>query len=244
MTDVHDPDDVGIEDDSLSPAERIGGALSAWLHRDPRRRKSRFEPVEIVLFASVLGIALIIVAAIGDGFALGGSAGVWDLLQATTGWAQLPVVALILGAALLAWYQNERRCDEFETYLRQDEADQDAVDDDKRARNIDQVMTLLLRGLNRSRLAVACIGILALLTAAAAVAILVAELHAGNTFGGGSRWYSYLAYAAQCLAALIPALAGVVIAVRAWARGSYLLRDDDTDEPVEDEPELPAPSAQ
>jgi hypothetical protein len=241
VADDHGPDDDGIED-SLSPAERIGGALSDWLHGHPRRRNSRFEPVEIVLFASVAGIALIIVAAIGDGFALGGSAGVWDLLQATTGWAQLPVVALILGAALLAWYQNERRCNEFDTHMREDASDRDGADIDKRAGDIEQAMTVLLRGLNRSRLAVACIGILALLTAAAAVAILVAELHAGNTFSGDLRWYSYLAYVAQCLAALIPALASAVIAGRAWTRGSYLLSLDDADEPFEDEPAAPATS--
>ena len=70
VTDVHDPDDEGIAD-SVSPAKRIGDALSDWLHGYPRVSKSRFEPVEIVLFAIVVGIAFIIVAAVSPDF--GGS---------------------------------------------------------------------------------------------------------------------------------------------------------------------------
>lgn len=228
----------GFEDNSLSPAERIGSAFSDWLHGDPQRRKRRFEPVEIVLFAIVVAVAFIIIAASSDAFALGANVGAWELLQATTAWAQLPLAALLLGAALLAWYANDRVCDEFQMYLRQDES---VADDDTLAGDIDQAMTLLLRALNRSRTAVACIGSLALLTAVAAVGLLVGSLHSGGTFGGALPWESYLTYVAQCVAALAPALACVVIASRAWARGSYLLRLDDADESSEDEPAAPAP---
>jgi len=240
VADEPDSSGEGFEDDSLSPAERIGDAVSDWLHGHPRIRKSRFEPVEIVLFAIVVGIAFIIVAAVSEAFALGASVGAWDLLQATTGWAQLPLVVPLLGAALLAWYANERRCDEFQMYMRQDEADQDADDDEDRAGDVEQAMTLLLRALNRSRLAVACIGFLALLTVAGAAGLLVGTLHSRGSFGGSLPWESYLTFVAQCIAAVIPALACIVIAGRAWARGSYLLRDDATDAPVEDDP-LPPP---
>jgi hypothetical protein len=244
VADVRDPDDGGIEYDPPTPAERIGSALSDWLHGHPRVSKSRFEPVEIVLFAIVVGIAFIIVAAVSENFALGASVDAWEVLQATTGWAQLPLVAPLLGAALLAWYQNERRCKEFEMYMRQGEVDQGAADDEDEAADIEQAMTLLLRGLNRSRLAVACIGSLALLSVAAATGLLVGSFHSGDNSGASLPWESYLAFVAQFLAAVIPALACVVIAQRAWARGSYLLRDDDTDELFEDEPELPAAPAQ
>jgi hypothetical protein len=244
VADGRDPDDDGVEADSLSPAERIGDAMSDWLHGHPQRRNARFEPNEIVLFAIVVGIAFIIVAAVSENFALGGSVDAWEVLQATTGWAQLPLVATLLGAALLAWYQNERRCKEFEMYMRQGEVDQDAANDEGQEADIERAMTLLLRGLNRSRLSVACIGSLALLTVAAATGLLVGSLHSAGSFGANLPWESYLAFVAQFLAAVIPALACVVIAQRAWARGSYLLRDDDTDELFEDEPELPAAPAQ
>jgi hypothetical protein len=52
--------------------------------------------------------------------------------------------------------------------------------------------------------------------------------------------YGYVAYVAERLATVIPALACLVIAARAWARGSYLLRADELDPAYEDEPEQPA----
>jgi len=238
VADVNDPRDNGIEDDSLSPAERISRAFSDWLHGRARVRKRQLEPVEIVLFAIVAGIVFIIVAAVSEVFALGTSVGAWELLQATTGWAQLPLVAPLLGTALLAWYLNERRCDRFEMYMRQDEADQRASDDEGSAADIEQAMTLLLRGLNRSRFAIACIGVLAVLTVLGAVGLLVGSLHSGGSFGASLPWESYLTFVAQCASALIPALACVVISARSWARGSYLLNLDDAEEPVGDKPEI------
>lgn len=222
----------GFEDDSLSPAERIESAVADWLHGGPAKRKRRFEPVEMVLFAIVVAVAFIIIAAVSEAFALGASVGAWELLQATTGWAQLPLAAPLLGAALLAWYANGNLCNEFEMNLRRDES---TAEDGNLAADIEQAMTSLLRGLNRLRLAIACIGLLALLTTAAAVGLLVGSLHSGGSFGQGLQWESYLTFVAQCVAALIPVVVCVVIASRAWARGSYLLRLDDTHEPFEDE---------
>ncbi len=240
VTDGRDPDDDEVEDDSLSPAERIGDALSDWLHGDPRSRKSRFEPVELVVFAVVAGVALAIFATVTNGFAFAGTQDVWGLLAVTTDWAQMPIAVFLLGATLLGWYQNERSCNALEMYLNEDETDQEATEDDKVRSDIHQAMSLLLRRLNRSHLAVGCIGVLALVTAATAIVGLISNLQQG----GNRVWYDYLSEIALYLAAVIPALACVIIAQRAWARGSHLLRDDDTDELVGDEPQPPGTLAQ
>jgi len=220
------------DEESLSPAEHFASAFSSWLHGDPRHRKTRFEPVEIVLFAIVAGAALVIIASVSNGFAFVGTQDVWGLLIATTAWAQLSLAIFLLGAALLGRYQSERCCDEFEMYLNDDETDRGAAEDDKSHSDMDQAMSLLLRRLNRSRLAVGCIGVLALVTTVGAVVALIGVLHQG----GQRVWYGYLSEIALYLATVIPALACMVLAGRAWARGSYLLRADDTDALYKDEP--------
>jgi hypothetical protein len=235
VTDGRDPDDGGIEDDSLSPAERIGDALSDWLHGDPRRRQCRFEPIELVVFAVVAGVALAIIATVINGFAFAGTQDVWGLLVVTTDWAQLPIAVFLLGAALLGWYQNERSCNAFEMYLNADETDQEATEDGKARSDINHAMSLLLRRLNRSHLAVGCIRVLALVTAAAAIVALISNLQQG----GYRVWYGYLSEIALYVAAVIPAIACVILAQRAWTRGSHLLRADDTDQAVGDEPQPP-----
>jgi hypothetical protein len=101
-------------------------------------------------------------------------------------------------------------------------------------------MTLLLRRLTRSRLALAWIGLLALLTAAAAIAGVAWEFHLTPSFVSRPPWYGYVAYVAEGLATVIPSLACLLIAARAWAGGPYLLRADEPDAPFEDEPEQPA----
>jgi hypothetical protein len=108
------------------------------------------------------------------------------------------------------------------------------------ARGIDQTMTSVLRRLNRSRLALACIAVLGLVTAVAAIAAVVWNFHSNLNFAGRAPLYGYVAYVAEGLATVIPALACLVIAARAWARGSYLLRADEPDPAYEDEPEQPA----
>jgi Na+/melibiose symporter-like transporter len=101
-------------------------------------------------------------------------------------------------------------------------------------------MTVLLRRLNLTRLALACIVVLGLVTAVAAIATVVWYFHSNMNFAGRTPWYGHVAYVAGGLAVVIPALACTVIAARAWARTSYLLMTDETDAAYEDEPEQPA----
>jgi hypothetical protein len=120
---------------------------------------------------------------------------------------------------LLGSYQTRRSCDEIDTYLNQDETYPEAPGNEKGTDEIQEVMTSLLRHLNRSRSALACIAVLGLLTATAAVTALVGAFHASPGYIGRPPWYGYLAFVAESLAVIIPALACVVIAPRAWARG-------------------------
>lgn len=225
---------LSVQDD-LSPVERLAGAVSGWLNKDPRLRRRRFEPVELVLFCVIAGVTLLIVAGLIEGFAVAGSEDVWTLLDATTSWAQLPVALALLGSSLLAWYHNEHWCDELEAYLRRDEADQFSEGDNELAAAIEQAMILLLRRMNRSRGAVLSIGILAIATALAAVATLVGVLHSAQSYFGRSNWYVYVFFAAQVLAIVVPSLGTAVLSARAWGRSSYVLGIDETHSPVVDE---------
>jgi hypothetical protein len=239
VTGEREPTVVGTAQESLSLAERLANAYSAWLHDDLRPRRRRFEPLEIVLFSAIAGVTFIIIAQLLAGFATVGNQDAWNLIAVTTQWAELPVAIALLGASLLGWYQSARCCDEFEMYLNQDEPDQDETGDNL-AIVIDQAMTLLLRRLTRSRSALACIGVLALLTAAAAIAGVVWEFHSTPGFVSRPPWYGYVAYVAEGLATVIPSLACLMIAARAWAGGSYLLRADEPAAAFEDAPEQPA----
>lgn len=227
-----------VEDDSLSPAERVGNAFSDWLHDRPRRRRRRFEPVEIALFSVIAGVTLIIVAGLVAAFTNFWSAGAWTLIGVTTQWAQLPIAAVLLGACLLASYQNRRACDELGSCLNQDETYEG--EREELSAEVEQTMTSLVRHLNRARVALACIAVLGLLTATAAVAELVGAIHTLPGFIERPRWWGYIAFVAGSLAVIIPALACVVIAPRGWVRGSDLLSGNDADAPFEDEPEHPA----
>jgi Na+/melibiose symporter-like transporter len=234
VADEREPQVDGTAQESFSLAERLASAYYEWLHDDQRHHDTNFEPVGIVLFSVIAGVTLIIAADILVGFASALNQDAWALVGITTEWAQLPVAVVLLGASLLGWFQCSRTCDEFEAYLNQDESDQREADD------IDQTMTLLLRRLNRSRIALACLAVLGLVTAAAGIATVVWYFHSNMNFAVRTPWYGHVAYVAGGLAVGIPALACVVIASRGWARGSYLLRADEPDEAFEDEPESPA----
>jgi hypothetical protein len=238
VTGEREPTVVGTGQESLSLAERLARAYYDWLHDKQRHREKRFEPIEMVLFSVTAGVTLIIVGEVLGAVANVGSQDAWTLVGITSQWAQPPIAFVLLGASLLGWYQSTRSCDEFETYLDQDEQDQDKPDG-KLAAEVDQTTTWLLRRLNRSRLALACIAVLGLVTIAAAIAAAVWQFHA-LPFPNRMPWYWYVGYVAVCLAVVIPALACVMIAARAWARTSYLLLADETDEAFEDEPEQPA----
>ncbi len=220
--------------ESLSVAERLASAYYDWLHDEQRHRGKRFEPVEMVLFAVIAGVTLIIAAELLTGFASALNLGAWALVGITTQWAQLPLAVVLLGASLLGWYQGTRCCDEFERYLDQGESDQNETVD------IDQAVTSLLGRVSRSRLALVCLAVLGFVTSVAAVANVVWDFQANLNFGSRAPWYGQIAYVAEGLATIIPALVCLVIAKRAWARTSYLLLADETDAGYEDEPEQPA----
>ena len=233
MADEREPTDDGTAPESLSLAERLARAYYDWLH-DGQRHASRFEPVGLVLFAVIAGVALVIAADLLVAFANVLNQDAWTVLGVATEWAQLPIAVVLLGASLLGWYQCSRACDEYERYLNQDGSDQGEVDD------IVRTMNFLLRRLNRSRLALACIGVLGLVTAVAGISVVVWYFHTNMNFPNGTPWYGQIAYVAGGLAVVIPALACTVIATRAWARGSYVLMADETDAGYEEKPEQPA----
>jgi hypothetical protein len=240
VADVRDPDD-NVIDDSLSPAERIGGALSDWLQDRPRHQRHwRVNPTEAALVAVVIAVTLLVVSGVLGSWSYWSTTNnrdVTQLIEIITLWADVPIGLALLGAALLAQYQSRRSCDEFELYLGEDETDDDDLDE-----GIDiEHLTRLLRSLRRTRLATMVIAILGFLTAVAAMTSLIWVFSStGVSAGTKTPWYGYLGYVLARLAAAIPALACLVIAPRGWARGSRLLKADEADAPFEDEPELPA----
>jgi lysylphosphatidylglycerol synthetase-like protein (DUF2156 family) len=235
VADEREPTGDGAAQETLSLAERLARAYHDWLHDNQRHRQNQFEPIGIVLFAVIAGVVLVIATGFLLAFANVLSQDAWTVLGVATEWAQLPVAVVLLGASLLGWYHCTRSCDEYDRYLNQAEPDQDATAD------IDREMTLVLRRLNRARLALGCIGVLGLVTAVAAIATVVWELHSSVNFSGRAPWYGKVAYVAEGLSAIIPALACLVISTRAWARASFLLLADEPDDAYEDE--HPAPVA-
>ena len=215
------------QEDGLSPAERIGGAVSDWLHDRPRRQRWSLEPVEVAMFAVIAAVVL---------SALAGALSAIDLplegnqaafvIDVVTQWADLTVALGLLGAALLAWYQTERSCAQIENWLRDDEWYEGTLNDEELAAEIDRIVATGLRRLRRQRFAVVCIALLGLLTAAASLTFLywLFTLGANSSL---SPW-GYLSAVLSRLPVVVPALACVVIAPSIWARGSDLLRRDDS----------------
>jgi len=72
------------------------------------------------------------------------------------------------------------------------------------------------------RLALACIAVLGLVTAVAAIAAVVWNFHSNLNFAGRAPLYGYVAYVAERLATVIPALACLVIAARGLGTGFLL----------------------
>jgi hypothetical protein len=242
VADLHDPDDDGIED-SLSPAERIGDALSDCLQDRPLRQRTwRIETTEVVLVVAVVAIVLFVISYVLNGWAIWvatNNKDVTALVELLTNWANMLIALPLLAVALLAQHQSRRCCHEFELYLGEANEDGggDATED---GINIEH-LTRLLRGLRRTRLATAVIVTVGCVMGVAALTSLILVL-INNQVGAvpNASWYSYLSYTFDRLAAAIPALACVVIAPRGWGRGSQLLKGDEPEEPVEDEP---APAA-
>ncbi len=241
MADTHDPEHDGIEEDSLSPAERAADELSEWLRDRQRPRTWRVDPSEAALAAVIVAVAFLIVAAgLGAWSSWSSSPSNWDateLIDVLTSWATLPVAAALLGAGLLAKYQSRRCCDELERCVGEQEGDEDGADEEA-LDNDPGDMARLWRSLRRTRWATVAISILGLVTAVAAVTTLISVFSStGVNVVANTAWYGYLGDVLGRLAAAIPALTCLLIAPRGWARGSALLSDGvDLDEPFGDEP--------
>jgi hypothetical protein len=212
----------GFEDGSRSPAERIGRAFTDWLQDRPRRdRRPRFEPVEVALFSVVAAVALLIVAGAFSALAYSSQRGfgvIDGVVTALGQWAVPSIALALLGACFLAWHHNRSSCDDIERFLSR--AHTDGTGD---ARATDDLVSSGLGQVRRSRSALVCLAILGLLSAAAAVTILVWELW--ETVGHAPQLSSY-AYAStvlETLAVVVPAVVAVAIAFRGWARATDVL---------------------
>jgi hypothetical protein len=217
---------IEIDDDSLSPAERIGIVLSDWLRDHPsRRRKWRALPSEAVLFALVAAVVLDVIAGTINGVAYWSSfhIGTTGLVFEVTVWADLPNAAILLATALLALYESRRSCDEFESWIGVDAGEDDAPAGDGPEAGVEDLRRLP-RNLRRTRSATVFIAILGLLTAAAALAALGVQIYLAVSAGGSFTWNGYLALVLSEAAPTVAGLACLLIASRAWAEESELLR--------------------
>jgi hypothetical protein len=179
-----------LEQESLSPVEHIAGALAGWLNEDPRKRRTRFRPIGVVLFYVIAGVTLVVVAGLIQGFYVAGSQDLDSACRHLELGSTTSCLAL-LRSSLLGWSQSANLCDELEECLLQDETERAAAVGDRVAYDTEQ-RDALRHELNQSRIEIACIGFLAVLTAAAAVAECTGELRFGQSFFGRSVWYSYV----------------------------------------------------
>ncbi len=215
---------IEVDDDSLSPVERIGIVLSVWLKDRPSRSgKGRARSSEAVVFALVVALFLSAIAGVVNGLAYGSFAhfGTADLILVATQWADVPTALILLGTALLAHYESRRSCDEFESWIGRDEDDDDARAWDG-AEAGPEHLRWLSRKLRRTRSATVLIATLGLLIAAASLVTLGDVIHLAVS--ARATWHDYLALVVAQLAPAIAALAGPLIAARAWAEESALLR--------------------
>lgn len=223
MADDRSPVAGTVEEGGSSPAERMGRAFTDWLHDRPRRdRRWRFEPVEAALFSIVAAVGLLIlgglVGAVGDfsSFSVAGAYQVQLEIASMTAWADLPLAAILLGAALLAWYQCAHLCEQVKLY-------QDATEDTEVAAEVDALIAQDLRQVRRSRITIVFVGLFGLMTGVAALVRLIyllSSLHLPQT----PQWYSYFGIVVQTLAIVVPAFACVAIGPKVWARGSGSFR--------------------
>jgi hypothetical protein len=216
---------IEIDDHSLSPVERIGIVLSEWLKDHPSRRtKRRPRSSEAVVFALIVALVLSVIAGALNGLAYGSLAhfGTRYLILVVTQWADVPTALILLGTALLAHYESRRSCDEFESWIGQDEDDDDARAGDGEA-GVEH-LRWLSRKLRRTRSATVLIATLGLLIAAAALVTLGDVIYAAVSARASVTWHDYLGLVLSELAPAVVALAGLLIASRAWAEESELLR--------------------
>jgi hypothetical protein len=200
--------------------------LSDWLEDHPSRRtKWRLRSNEAVVFALVAALVLSVIAGALNGLAYGSFAhfGTRDLILVVTQWADVPTALIFLGTALLAHYESRRSCDEFESWIGQDEGDDDARAGDGAEAGV-EYLKWFSRKLRRTRWATVLIATLGLLIAAAALVSLGDLIYAVVSARASVTWHDYPALVLSELAPAVAAVAGLLIAARAWAEESELLR--------------------
>ena len=149
--------------------------------------------------------------------------GTADLILVVTQWADVPTAFILLGTALLAHYESRRACDEFESWIGQDEGHDDARAGDGAEGGVEYLI-LLSRKLRRTRSATVLIGTLGLLMAIAALVSFGDVIHVVASARSRVTWHDYLGLVLSEVAPAVVALAGLLIASRAWAEESELLR--------------------
>ena len=131
------------------------------------------DPVEVALFAAVVAVAVVILAALCNAFAfanpsLAPYASADYLVGAMTGWASLPIAAVLLAASVVGWFQVERYSDEIE--LCHDAAGHWVPEE------LDEIVAADLGHLRRSRVAIVCTTVFAIMAMVAALVLLSWQL--------------------------------------------------------------------
>lgn len=248
MSEVPGPDPEETEEESLSPAERMGNAISDWL-RDRPRGQRRYDPLEVALFALVVALSLYVLIPILNiwGLTLPTGSPFYPLsdgtvlVDLTTAWASLPVAVIVLGTSLLARHQIGRYAGEVEACA---EASDDCESEEDLA-DLDELVWSDLGHLRRARVAVGASTVLAALTVIAALVMLAWTLanaqfslnpNLVETTYQSKEWYGYTQVVLASLVVVVPALAAVLISPRPWARASGVLAAAKQD-PARDETE-------
>lgn len=213
-----DTPDGDIDDESLSPAERIGRAFTDWRFDHPRRDgRPRFAPVEVTLYSVIAAVGLLMIAGVFSALADSSERGftfIDGVVVATEQWAAPAIAIALLAAAVLASYHTRRSCDEIESYLARDRTGGADCDDAEATGDTDELVALSLRHARRSRAARMCLGLFGLLSAAASITIMVWFLQEAVDSSPALSGYSYFGVVGETLAVALPAVACVVIAAR------------------------------
>jgi hypothetical protein len=207
-----------IDDESLSPAERIGRAFADWrLDYTRRDRRPRFGPVEVALFSVIAAVALLLTAGVFSALADSSEQGftvIEGVIGATGQWAT-PVMAIaLLAAAFLDSYQRRRSRAEVDSYLAQDRTDSAASEGAEVTGDIGGPIAPPPSYGRRSRAARACLGLLGLLSASAAMTLMVWVLQKAVGSSPALSGYTYVGVVGETLAVVLPAVACVVVAAR------------------------------
>jgi len=197
----------------LSGATRRHGRLG------PTMPGMEDDPVDVAIFALLLGVTLLVLArvltivATSSGTGLGPS-----LLVGEGSWANLPVTAVLLGVTLLAFGRVARASASIKESRR-------AIVDQERVPGRVPVVLASPLGLRRSRLAIGVAGALAGLVAISVLAATIyqwKQLHIQPSSQRPDVSFT-LGLVLGGLSVFVPAVACAAIAGQAWTRGTEAL---------------------